>query len=159
MADAPVYIYKPSWVANTFLKRAREEGDMIDPLKMQKLVYNFHGWHLAVTGLPLIGEQFEAWPKGPVLSSLYHRFKKYRWDPIRDYAKDIDPATGEFEASVIPASDEQFHTVFNVVWDRYKDFSGSQLSALTHATGTPWSRARAAGLQYIPDPWIREHFV
>jgi uncharacterized phage-associated protein len=160
MATIPSYMYKPIWIANTFLAKAREDNiSDIDPLKIQKLVYNFHGWHLAVTGQPAVGERFEAWPKGPVLSSLYHKFKHYRWDPIRDYAKDIEPTTGESSALVVPTSDEQFHTIFNVVWDRYKDLSGSQLSALTHAPNTPWTVAREQGLQYIPDNLIRDHFV
>jgi len=156
---SPTYIYKPAWVANTFLVRGREENIHIDPLKIQKLVYNLHGWHLATTGLPAVGERFEAWPKGPVISSLYHSFKHYRWDGIRELATDIDPTTGSSQAYVVAPSDEQFHRIFDAVWRRYKHLSGAQLSALTHQEGTPWSKARAEGLQYIPDHWIREHFI
>lgn len=160
MKGTPVYTYKPAWVANTFLVRARDERVRdVDPLKIQKLVYNFNGWHLATTGDPAVGEKFEAWPKGPVLSSLYHQFKHYRWSPITDLATDIDPITGEQEALVVAASDEGFHRLFNIVWDRYKGLSGPELSALTHAKNTPWSKARAAGLQYISDDEIQAHFV
>ncbi|MCR6670337.1 Panacea domain-containing protein [Devosia ginsengisoli] len=159
MTDTPTYLYKPAWVANSFLVRAKDENDYIDPLKIQKLVYNLHGWHLATTGMPAVGERFEAWPKGPVLSSLYHRFKQYRWDPIARLAADINPTTGQFEAVTVPASDEQFQRIFDLVWNRYKGLNGTQLSALTHADGTPWTRARSAQLEYIPDAWIRDHFV
>ncbi len=156
----PVYVYKPSWVANTFILRGRNEGvNDIDPLKIQKLLYNFHGWHLATTGCPAIGERFEAWPNGPVVSSLYHQFKQFRWRRITDYAKDIDPQTGEEKASIVATSDEQFYEIFGAVWGRYKGFSGVELSAMTHAPGTPWTFARERGLQYIPDEKIREHFV
>jgi uncharacterized phage-associated protein len=156
----PIYVYKPSWVANTFILQAKNDGvHDVDPLKIQKLVYNLHGWYLATTGCPVVGEQFEAWPNGPVLSSLYQKFKKYRWNRITDYAEDIEPQTGEPKALVVAASDEKFYEVFKAVWERYKGFSGAQLSALTHAPNTPWSKAREAGRQYIPDEDIREHFL
>jgi uncharacterized phage-associated protein len=160
MADAPAYVYKPVWVANTFLWRAREDNvSDVTPLKVQKLVYNMQGWHLATTGVPAVGEQFEAWPKGPVLSSLYHVFKKYRWNRITELAEDIEPATGEVKALIVATSDEQFYSIFNAVWNRYKGYDGIQLSALTHAPGTPWTLARERGDQYIPDQEIRRHFV
>lgn len=158
-APAPTYVYKPTWVANTFLWRAKENRVGIDPLKIQKLVYNMHGWYLATTGCPVVGDRFEAWPKGPVLSSLYQQFKKYRWNLITELASDIDPQTGESKALIVATSDEKFYEVFGAVWDRYKAFSGEQLSALTHADGTPWSRARAGGRQYISDDEIRSHFI
>lgn len=158
--QTPTYVYKPTWVANTFLVRGRNDGVTdISPLKIQKLVYFFHGWHLATTGCPAVGERFEAWPNGPVLSSLYHQFKKFRWHTITSYANDVDPITGEEKASVVAASDEQFHEIFNAVWDRYKAFSGQELSDMTHAPDTPWSYAREHGLQYISDERIREFFV
>ena len=157
---APTYVYKPSWVANTFLWKAKEDGVRdVDPLKIQKLVYNMHGWHLATTGQPAVGEQFEAWPKGPVLSSLYQAFKRYRWTSISELTSDIDPQTGELKALVVAQSDEQFYSIFEQVWNRYKGFSGVELSALTHADGTPWSKARADGRQYISNEEIRGHFI
>lgn len=160
MADQYRFVYKPAWVANTFLERGREEGVFdIDPLKIQKLVYCLHGWHLATTGAPAIGERVEAWPHGPVVSSLYHQFKKYRFSRIREFAHDVDPSTGEEAARIVAASDRQFYDIFNRVWDRYKEYSGQQLSDLTHAPGTPWSYARENGLQYIPDNLIKSHFV
>lgn len=156
----PIYTYKPAWVANNFIVQARDEGvGDVDPLKIQKLVYNFHGWYLATTGHPAVGDRFEAWPKGPVLSSLYHQFKHYRWNPIKELAVDVDPLTGESRALYVPPSDETFQAIFNRVWHRYRHLSGSQLSVLTHAPDTPWSKARERGQQYIDDVDIRAHFI
>ena len=156
----PTFVYKPSWVANTFLIRARDENvSDVDPLKIQKLVYCLHGWHLATTDDPAIGEQFEAWPAGPVVSSLYHQFKSFRWRPITKLAHDIDPTTGLVESLVVAVSDVRFYEIFNLVWSRYRGFSGAELSAMTHAEGTPWSRARQQGRQYIPNDWIFDHFA
>jgi len=154
------FVYKPTWVANTFIKKGFDEGVKdIDPLKIQKLVYCFHGWHLATKAAPAIGERFEAWPHGPVLSSIYHQFKGFRFQPITKYASDIDPLTGEEKPLVVNGSDQSFYSLFELVWNRYKGLSGPELSALTHADGTPWTYARTNGLQYIPDNLIQSHFV
>jgi len=153
-------VYKPTWVANSFLVRARQERVTdIDPLKIQKLVYHLHGWHLAVTGHPVIGERFEAWPHGPVNSTIYHQFKKFGFRTISDFATDIDPVTGKQAATYVSPADTQFYDIFDRVWTRYKGYTGQQLSDFTHAVGTPWSYAREHDLQYIPDALIREHFI
>src|SRR5258708_4237314 len=86
--------WKTLAAANFFLAKGLEDGVSIDPLKLQKLVYFAHGWHLAVTGKPLIDEYVEAWPYGPVIPSLYHRFKSYGADPITDLVYVRGP-TGE----------------------------------------------------------------
>lgn len=154
------FVYKPSWVANTFLWKAGEDQIFdVDPLKIQKLVYCMQGWRLATAGMPAVGENFEAWPNGPVLANLYQKFKQYRWNRIDKYAEDIDPATGEVRALMVPRSDEQFFAVFDRVWTRYKGMTGTQLSDLTHQPGTPWSLARERGQQYIHNDDIQRHFV
>ena len=156
----PRPVYKPTWVANSFLVRANNEGvSDVDPLKIQKLVYHLHGWHMAVTGSPAIGERFEAWPHGPVVSSIYHQFKRFGFRRITDYAKDVDPVTGQDAPSYVTPADKDFYNIFDRVWERYKRLSGSDLSDMTHARGTPWSYARENGLQYIPDNKIRDYFV
>lgn len=157
---ASTVIYKPSWVANTFLLRARADGVAdVDPLKIQKLIYFLHGWHLAVRGHPAVGERFEAWPHGPVISSLYYQFKKFGYHRIYEYAKDIDPTTGAESTLYVGAHDQQFYGVFDRVWDRYKGFSGQVLSEMTHQPNTPWTYARQNNMQYLSDTMIRDHFI
>lgn len=78
-------------VANYFLDKAREDGVDLSPMKLQKLIYFAHGWHLAIYGEPLIDESVEAWAWGPVISSIYHDFKKYGRDPITSPAVVVDP--------------------------------------------------------------------
>ena len=152
--------YKPTWVANAFLKSAKDDGVKdVDQLKIQKLVYCMHGWHLAVRNEPVVGEFYEAWPYGPVLPSLYHQFKFAGRKPIAEYALDIDPQTGERKALVVSQQDVGFYEVFDRVWEKYKKFTGIQLSALTHAPGTPWHNARKRRDDYIANEEIRSHFI
>jgi len=120
------------------------------------LVYLAHGWHLAVHDKPLIEEKFEAWPYGPVESSLYHLFKNYRDSVITGYAKTW---TGDKEQSyVVAKSDEKFSGIFEAVTKKYGAFSALALSALTHQHGTPWSTTRANAQAEIPNDLIRDHF-
>ena len=151
--------YKPSHVANAFLYRAKREGVPVDQLKVQKLVYFQHGWFLATRGEAAVGELFEAWPYGPVLSALYQEFKTFGSRPIDAYATDIDPATGENKALMVNGTDRYFYDVFDKVWERYKGRTGLYLSDLTHAPGTPWSTARQACRTYLDNDEIRRHFI
>ena len=45
--------FDPRAVANRLLELGRERNIIIDPMKLQKLIYYAHGWHLALTGRPL----------------------------------------------------------------------------------------------------------
>jgi uncharacterized phage-associated protein len=145
--------------ANYFLSKAAEEGVPIDPLKLQKLVYFAHGWHLAVTGEPLIDEHVEAWPYGPVIPSLYHRFKSYGADPITDLVYVRGP-TGELYPPL--PTDTDTLNVLNKVWQQYGRYSAVQLSNLSHATGSPWEQTwnqREQNGTRIDNGKIHRHFL
>ena len=76
-------------VANYFLDIAERDGKTLNPMKLQKLVYIAHGWHLAIRRRPLIRESVEAWKYGPVIADLYHEFKKFGNMPITERATEI----------------------------------------------------------------------
>jgi len=65
-------------VANSVLQACRARGIKdITPLKLQKLIYFLHGWHLAFTDKPAVSERFLAWRYGPVLDSIYREFRHF----------------------------------------------------------------------------------
>ena len=97
------------------------------PMHVLKLVYISHGWTLGLYGRSLVNEPAEAWLYGPVVPSVYHRYKSFRGDPITTDPVDRSDAFDEEQLDVI----EQVHEV-------YGDFTALQLSALTHKPGTPW---------------------
>ena len=145
-------------VANCFLQHDFKDGiASISPMKLQKLVYCVHGWHLAITDKPAITENFAVWPYGPVEESLYHIFKPFRNSPISDYAKTWD---GDVEKAFVvpPESSGQFYDIFDFVVKRYMPFTAMELSAMTHQDGTPWHTTKNLGERVIQDDLIKKHF-
>lgn len=145
-------------VANCFLQRDFEDGHAtITPMKLQKLVYCLHGWHLAISDKAAIDSDFEAWPYGPVEEDLYHIFKAFRNRPISSYAKSW--VGDESSAFVVGRpGNEEFYEILDFVSERYMPFEATQLSAMTHRPGTPWSITRDKGETTISDALIRDHF-
>lgn len=124
----------PLAVANYFIKQAINEGKEITLLQVLKLVYIAHGWHLGMTGEPLISEGVEAWKYGPVVPGVYHSFKKYGNNPINS----LGQAFNGYKIIIPDINDDAEKTFLNRVWETYKGFSGLELSTLTHMKGTPW---------------------
>lgn len=122
-------------VADYFLAQQDEEsGDTISNLKLQKLVYYAQGFHLAIHGKPLFGEQIQAWTHGPVVPDLYHRFKGYGPGAI--------PQQGELDLSKY---DKQTTELLNEVYSVYGQFSGWKLRNMTHEEA-PWANAEKPGV-------------
>jgi uncharacterized phage-associated protein len=164
-------------VANYFLELAEKEGKQLTPMQVQKLVYFAHGWHLALTGRPLIEEQVEAWTYGPVIPALYHAFKEFGGGPIEGRATelrvDVNPATGRrtILRVVTPTLDnecevadlEYIKSLVKRVWEVYGEWSAVQLSQMTHEPGGPWDVTHSQNPDRkgtdIADQVIREYFL
>jgi len=143
-------------VANYFLELAEAEGKTLDPMKIQKLVYFAHGWHLAITGKPLVDERPEAWTYGPVFPTLYQSFKHYGAGPISQRADnwrfDVDPATGRpttlrrstpmLDEAADAAAVQIAKEVIRRVWTVYGSWTALQLSQATHVPNGPWDVTR-----------------
>ena len=75
-------MYNPIIIANYFLSKYGVDYN-ITPMKLVKLVYIAHGWHLGITNNALIDENPEAWKYGPVIPRVYHTFKKFGKNPVK----------------------------------------------------------------------------
>ena len=146
--------------ANYFLSKYKRRK--ISPLKLQKLVYISHGWHMALYDDVLVDDEFvEAWRYGPVFPSLYHEFKEYGADPITREGTDLD-SDFELVTPRIPASDARTTGFLDKIWEVYGGFTGSQLSAMTHAVRTPWyeiwNENPSMRNRHIPNDLIKKHY-
>ena len=142
-------------VANAFLDMAGAAQPPIPmtPIKIIKLVYIANGWAHPLLGGRLVREDAEAWTYGPVIPDLYQAVRHYRASPI------TEPIRGAEDA---PELSEPERQLLASVLDAYGSLSGTQLSALTHLPGTPWSITWEQGGQrnsVIPDALIARHYT
>lgn len=117
----------PTQIADYFLKKTHPEfGDSISNLKLQKMVYYAQGFHLAMYDKPLFDEPVIAWEHGPVIESLYHRYKDY--------------GAGELpqpeSVNLANYTEEQIE-LLDEVYEVYGQFSAWKLRNMTHSE-KPW---------------------
>lgn len=145
--------HDPRAIANEFIKLSGNRP--FNQMWLQKLVYIANGWNLAINREPLTDARIEAWDGGPVYRTI--------WNHLRDFGSDRDskllcnPGNGPYEARLSPEE----RGVIEHVWKRYGEYSGNELSQMTHQSGTPWSnayfgRGRNAALD---EAEIQQHFV
>ena len=132
MSDS-VAQYSVAQIANYFLRKGNAEGDGVDAIKLQKLLFFAQAHYLGEYGKPLYNEEIEAWDYGPVVSSIYHQFKGFGRFDIEEYAFNVYPV----KAADLP-SDEEDRKYLDKVWDFYSHKQSFELVKLTHEKGGPW---------------------
>lgn len=103
-----------------------EHGDAVTNLKLQKLLYNMQGFHLAFFVTPFFKEEIEAWVYGPVVPIVFREFKKFK-------KLAINPKN--YTDELILEDEEQ--KMFEIVYSEYSRFSAVALMNMTHTEG-PW---------------------
>lgn len=122
-------------VAKYFLAQVDEEiGDSITNLKLQKLVYYAQGFHLALYDKPLFEEDIEAWQHGPVIPSVYHKYKEHGSNSIQKEDLDFDLFDGETK------------DLLDEVYEVFGQFSAWKLRNMTHEEPTWKDVSSTAGV-------------
>ena len=126
--------YEVKDIANKILFKATDEeaGDMICNMKLQKMLYYMQGFYLAYFDRPFFDEDIEAWTYGPVVPSVYRKYKSYKNRGI-PYAGDV-----------ISLGDEE-NGVFDEVYRVYSQYSAIGLMNLTHQE-EPWTSSYPDGI-------------
>ncbi|VVE33956.1 Panacea domain-containing protein [Pandoraea sputorum] len=139
-------------LAGELVRRSAAKGRPLTNLSVQKLAYFCHGWHLALTGEPLVGESFSAWKFGPVLPSVYHQLKVFSSNPI--------PPTHPWVANLGTAGRISDHAsqIIDQVLDLYGQYSGPQLVNMSHVSNGPWAEAWSKGEDLMADEKIAQYF-
>lgn len=120
-------------------------------MKLQKLVYYSHAWHLVWDEKRLFDNPIQAWANGPVAPDLYREHRGL----FQVKPEDI---SGDSEALV----DNERATVDGIL-EFYGDRPASELSQLTHLEA-PWNQARgdiapdARSSQVITDAMMAEYY-
>ncbi len=149
----PYRTYTSDQIADFILTLSSpDEGDLISNLKLQKLCY----YALAIATAarpegapPLFAEHPQAWLHGPVIPSVYRRFKKYSDGAIPIEEIKIDDAV----------YDERDTLLLQRVYEHYGQFSAWKLRQMTHQE-SPWKDYYEEGQNnIIPSNAMRSFFA
>ena len=114
-------------------------------LKLQKLVYLCFADYLCKTGKELFTDKIYAFKYGPVVDTVYSRYKKYGYKPIEKEQENIDsnsilemPA----KSRILFAEDgtEKLLSIDKTL-KKYGSLSAKDLVNLTHRENAPWSKS------------------
>jgi uncharacterized phage-associated protein len=150
--------YDSRLVANALLHKAKERGQSLSHLKLQKLLFFTQAWGLALHDDPVMDDYPEAWDYGPVFPALYHELKRNGSRPIEGYLEEPFGNDGKKVALVPGPADTKFWNLVDQVWDRYGSLSAGQLSSLSHVSGGPWDQARKGGMRNIARSAITDFY-
>lgn len=115
--------------AKFMLKTASSLNITLNQTKLQKMIYICDGTLLAY-GRNAINENAQAWDYGPVVRSLYSKYKSYEQDIPHRQVK-------------LRLSSEDMEAI-DIAMSYYGNMTGSQLITLTHSE-RPWQEAYEKG--------------
>lgn len=115
--------------------------------KLQKLLYYIQAWSLAFRNKKMFSDNLEAWIHGPVVSSIYHEFKEFGFDPISIKLDNFDD--GIF--------DEDDKVLMNLVLKKYTECDAEYLEMRTHVE-SPWKEARRSNKKVIGCDSIKTYY-
>ena len=114
-------------------------------LKLQKLVYFCFADYLCNTGKRLFTDKIYAFKYGPVVDTVYKKYKEYGYKPIEQETKDIDiKGIKEMPAKrTIKISEDGTEKIASIdkTLSKYGALSASDLVKLTHGEETPWFKS------------------
>ena len=140
-------LYQPTAmkIAEYIVTQAYEDGDPVSNLKLQKLLYYVQGEAIKMHGEPAFKEPIEVWNYGPVVRTVYERFRIFGAGPIfRKY--DTSGIIGDIK------------NVIDSVLAEYGNLSAWDLVQETHKPETPWSIAMENGKSTISVTSMQEFF-
>ena len=122
-------------------------------LKLEKLVYMCYADYLCEVGSKLFVDKIYAYKLGPVIESVYEKYKKSGTDFL-DFEDDeimYDETTKRLPIrSRILSSEDGLKKLISIdnTLDKYGKYTASELVRMTHKEHTPWSKSGAGSMSY-----------
>lgn len=109
-------------------------------LKLEKLVYMCYAEYLCEYKASLFKDRIYAYKFGPVVKSVYDKYKKYGYRAIDEKAIKIDILEMPARSRILFAENgiEKLKTIDKTL-ESYGKYSASDLVTITHKEMTPWS--------------------
>ncbi len=122
-------MYSAFDIAEYVIKKCNDQGKGISNLKLQKILYFIQAEFLVRNGKPIFRDPIEAWDFGPVVPSVYRRYRIYGGASIPYYDGEID----------FPFKSKD-RAIMDEIINSCVDLSASQLVEMTHKQD-PWRDA------------------
>ena len=151
-------------IANFYLNLAAQEARPINSMHLQKILYNAHGYHLAMFDKPLFWQPVQAWKYGPVIADVYRQFREYGAGPIEGLAVHYDRKLRE-EIPYQTKLSLETADFLKRIWNGHKDVDPIVLSRIAHRKGSPWdivTRGKELDIHSgvpIPNSILKEFFA
>ena len=129
--------------------RTEEIEDMISNLKLQKVLYFIQAEFLVRFGYPCFTEPIEAWGFGPVVPSVYMKYKVYGAASIPYFHFEKD--------KYFPFSEEEKKAMDEMI-EFLEPYQACQLTDITMHQ-TPWKDAHWRHDKKITNESLREYFA
>lgn len=138
--------------ANYIVSLAKDIGESVTNMKLQKLLYYSFAWYLVENRNQdrLFEDDIEAWKYGPVVRSVYERFNKYGADSIPEPYEQTTLGTG------FGLNDKQ-QVIIEDVYKSYGSKNAIELMQMTH-NELPWRDTYEPGKSNIIDPNLIYNF-
>ena len=126
-------------------------------LKLQKLVYLSYQEYLKSTGKKMFSDAIYAFPYGPVIKSVFDRFKNTS-NPLECDNVINETYKRMVKFTRIAFANDGFDMLKSIdyILEKYKDYTASELVSLTHRPDSAWSKCYVEGQKntIIPDDVI-----
>ena len=143
--------------ARHFFEMAEDIDPALTQLKLMKMTYIAHGWHLGIYGKPLIDETVHAWPHGPVFQDLYRATKKFGKFPVTEVPRSDREV--DIEQNGKSKMEEEGLEIIEEVNATYRDKTAWQLREMTHKEGSPWDQTRLIHGSVDTGPIIKNDLI
>ena len=141
------YGYNALDIAEYIIKYEDAKDHLINNLKLQKVLYFLQAQFVVSTGNSLFDEEIVAWDFGPVVMSVYNRYKVYAGASI------FINNSGCRNAYIDPVHKE----IINKILEYIRPYSAWQLTQICHHQ-TPWMNARVRWNNVISLYELRDFF-
>lgn len=111
-------------IAKYLLYKANQDGEVITNLKMQKLLYYAQAWYLVNFKRPLFEDKIEAWSFGPVIKSVYQKYKEFIHMPIIYYDK---------KGKILKKFSKKDQEFLNEFYNKFINYTAHDLVSLSHS--------------------------
>lgn len=126
-------------VANVFIQLAQKDGIVLKHIRLHKLLYFAQGHSFGLRQEPILDEQPEAGPHGPLFPFVFQQLIEEESDILDNEILYYDYEAGNL-VSPPPVSCPEDLEILNAVWGAYKSRTLESLHHMSCTKDGPWDR-------------------